>query len=74
MTTVFFLIIYLAIRSESWPESSLRINPDNVQQIGVALTSTYILPFEFASVLLFAALVGAVLIAKAQTSPDKEIE
>jgi hypothetical protein len=37
---------------------------DNVQTIGIALTTTYSLPFEFSSVLLLAALVGAILIAK----------
>jgi NADH:ubiquinone oxidoreductase subunit 6 (subunit J) len=60
-----FLTIYLALRSESWPvNNSAPMLADNVQTIGIALTTTYSLPFEFSSVLLLAALVGAILIAK----------
>jgi NADH:ubiquinone oxidoreductase subunit 6 (subunit J) len=70
VAAVFFLIIYCALRSESWPVSSLRMNPENVKQIGVALMTTYALPFEFASVLLLAALMGAILLAKAEPKED----
>ncbi len=70
VAAVFFLVIYCALRSESWPVSSLRMNPENVKQIGVALLTTYALPFEFASVLLLAALMGAILLAKAEAPED----
>jgi NADH:ubiquinone oxidoreductase subunit 6 (subunit J) len=60
-----FFTIYCALRSESWPLSSEAVSPD-VQTIGMALTTTYSLPFEFASVLLLAALVGAIMLAKAE--------
>lgn len=60
-----FFTIYCALRSESWPVSSEPMSPD-VQTIGMALTTTYALPFEFASVLLLAALVGAIMLAKAE--------
>lgn len=60
-----FFTIYCALRSESWPLSSEPMSPD-VQTIGMALTTTYALPFEFASVLLLAALVGAIMLAKAE--------
>ncbi len=65
VATLFFLTIYLALRSESWPVSSLHMSSDNVQQLGISLLTTYALPFEFASVLLLAALMGAILLAKA---------
>ena len=73
----FYMLIYLALRSESWPVSSLQMNVNNVKQIGISLMTTYILPFEFASVLLFAALMGAILIAKAEPKvalADKDME
>lgn len=72
VTAIFFLVIYMALRSESWPISSLSMRPDNVQQIGMALLTTYALPFEFASVLLLAALMGAILLAKGsrKENPD----
>jgi len=66
VAALFFLVIYCALRSESWPISSLRMDPENVKLIGIALTTTYALPFEFASVLLLAALMGAILLAKAE--------
>jgi NADH:ubiquinone oxidoreductase subunit 6 (subunit J) len=61
-----FFTIYLALRSESWPISSGAVSADNVQTIGLALVTSYSLPFEFASVLLLAALMGAILLAKVE--------
>ena len=40
----------------------------NTEQIGAALFTTYLLPFEIASVLLLAALVGCVVLARKSTS------
>lgn len=75
VAAVFFLLIYIALRSESWPVSSLQMSADNVKLIGVSLMTTYILPFEFASLLLLAALMGAILIAKAEPKQDiKKLE
>jgi NADH:ubiquinone oxidoreductase subunit 6 (subunit J) len=61
-----FFTIYTAIRSESWIASGEQVSPDNVRVLGTALTTTYSLPFEFASVLLLAALIGAIMLAKAE--------
>ena len=48
-----------------YPLPPLAANSDPIGDLGVALVSTeaYILPFELASVLLFAALIGAVVVA-----------
>jgi NAD(P)H-quinone oxidoreductase subunit 6 len=74
LTAVFlFVTIYLAIRSEGWPVSTEMVNPNNTAVLGTALMTRYALPFEFASVLLLAALMGAVMLAKAepnQAGPD----
>jgi NAD(P)H-quinone oxidoreductase subunit 6 len=69
---VFFGTIYMAIRSEYWPVKTDIPNLANVEVIGAALTGTYALPFEFASVLLLAALMGAVMLAKNE-SPEPDI-
>lgn len=70
-----FLTIYLSLRSVSWIENSEPMEPNNVEVIGRALTTTYALPFEFASVLLLAAMVGAVMLAKAERrGADDEME
>lgn len=68
-----FFTIYCALRSESWPLSNEAVSPD-VQTIGMALTTTYALPFEFASVLLLAALVGAIMLAKAERAITEKEE
>jgi len=60
-----FFTIYSAVRSEPWVSASEPVAPDNVKVLGEALTTTYSLPFEFASVLLLAALIGAIMLAKA---------
>jgi hypothetical protein len=65
------LTIYLALRSETWPINNLETpDLDNILTIGNALTTVYSLPFEFASVLLLTALIGAILLAKSDTPPN----
>lgn len=61
-----FITIYLALRSEPWPVSQEVPSGDNVLAIGNHLLTTYSLPFEFASVLLLVALIGAIMLAKAE--------
>jgi NAD(P)H-quinone oxidoreductase subunit 6 len=68
-----FFTIYCAFRSESWPINNEAVSAD-VQTIGLALTTTYALPFEFASILLLAALVGAVMLAKAEPPVTETID
>ena len=64
----FFLTIYMALRSEPWAAATTeQVNVGkNVAILGRALTTDYALAFEFASVLLLAALVGAIALAKAE--------
>lgn len=70
-----FVTIYASVRSEHWPISDETMNPNNVAQLGEALTTTYSIPFEFASVLLLAALMGAIMLAKAEpATKTKESE
>lgn len=67
-----FATIYIAIRSEHWVKSDQSVGPDNLEIIGNALTTDYSLPFEFASVLLLAALIGSIMLAKAEPVDQKE--
>ena len=64
-----FMTIYLSVRPENWTLSSEPLDMNNVQVLGRALTTDYSLPFEFASVLLLAALIGAVMLSKAEKPP-----
>lgn len=67
-----FMTIYEACRSETFPVISQAVSPNNVQVLGKALTTTYSLPFEFASLLLLAALMGSIMLAKAEPSGSSD--
>ena len=45
-----------------------------VKTLGQVLLNEYLVPFEFASILLLAAMIGAVLIAKKDSSPKPELK
>jgi NADH:ubiquinone oxidoreductase subunit 6 (subunit J) len=40
------------------------LSPENVEQIGRALYTDYLIPFELASFLLLVAMIGAIILAK----------
>ena len=42
----------------------------NSEQVGTALYTAYLLPFEIASILLLVAIVGAVVLSKKRTQPE----
>lgn len=66
-----FLVLYLCILSEGWSSTSQATAEDALTILGKNLLTWYALPFEFASVLLLVALIGAVMLAKADHfSPD----
>jgi NADH:ubiquinone oxidoreductase subunit 6 (chain J) len=69
---VSFITIYIAVRSENWSVNSEAMDPNNVAVLGTALTTVYSLPFEFASVLLLAALIGAIMLAKSEPKVTEE--
>ena len=62
---LFAALVYVLIKV-NWPVVEAAAPPDGIQRLGQALISPneYVLPFEVASVLLLAALVGAVVIAR----------
>ncbi len=66
-----FITIYSALSGEThWPLSTEPMPSDCVKTLGEALTTTYSIPFEFASVLLLAALMGAIMLAKNERKGD----
>jgi NADH:ubiquinone oxidoreductase subunit 6 (subunit J) len=52
------------VYSVDWPVKLLTVPEDPISILGQELLSTYVVPFEIASVLLLAALVGAILIGR----------
>lgn len=75
MSVSMFMVIYLSLRSQNWPlippqGNFPNLDQNNLQELGRALMTTYSLPFEFASVLLLAALMGAVMLAKSDAADN----
>lgn len=63
-----FVTLYSALIGENhWPLSDQAVSPDAVKVLGEALVTNYSIPFEFSSVLLLAALMGAVMLAKGES-------
>jgi len=59
-----FGVLGWVVYSVNWPISSAVIPEDTITILGEELLTTYVVPFEIASVLLLAALVGAILIGR----------
>lgn len=56
--------VYLGVYQLDFGEKAERLHEKNTEQIGVALYSHYIIPFEITAVILLVALVGAIILAK----------
>lgn len=61
---VFAAMVYLGVYDLQLGEQATTLHENNTEQIGIALYSEYIIPFELTSVLLLVALVGAIVLAK----------
>ena len=63
---ILFVTMYMALRSEGWGQNSVvQVQHNDVIVIGEKLLKDYALPFEFASILLLVAMIGSVMLAKA---------
>ncbi|MBI3536075.1 MAG: NADH-quinone oxidoreductase subunit J [Chloroflexi bacterium] len=60
---LFGILFFIAVGTH-WPVKEFAVNTDLVPKLGVELMTTYVLPFEVASLLLLAALIGAIVIAR----------
>ncbi len=76
------VVLIAAIAEAAWfgqwrplqPEGATAIAGSNAQQIGEAFLTTHLLPFEIASIVLLVALIGAVVIARLDPTPQEEPE
>nr|WP_295974297.1 NADH-quinone oxidoreductase subunit J [uncultured Bacillus sp.] len=60
----FGIVVYLGIYNLGFTGGEQELHINNTEQIGMALYTKYIIPFELASVVLLVALVGAIILAK----------
>ncbi|HEX7975165.1 MAG TPA: NADH-quinone oxidoreductase subunit J [Anaerolineales bacterium] len=65
LAVVIFVALVAMLTSVPWPANPPSVGGDTVKALGVALVdpNQYALPFEVASVLLLAALIGSIVIA-----------
>jgi NADH-quinone oxidoreductase subunit J len=59
-----FLVLGWIVFKVNWPVVQQMVPEDSITILGQDLLSTYVIPFEIASVLLLAALVGAIIIGR----------
>jgi NADH-quinone oxidoreductase subunit J len=67
----FALAMYIGIYDFNIPQVPTELHVENTRQIGEALYSKWVIPFELTSVLLLVALVGSIILAKKE---DKEAD
>ncbi|MCL4393857.1 MAG: NADH-quinone oxidoreductase subunit J [Chloroflexi bacterium] len=59
-----FAVIFFVAITTNWPVVQAPVSADLIPKIGTELVGQYVLPFEAASLLLLAALIGAIVIAR----------
>jgi len=68
---VMFLFLFITVANSLWIKGIVAVGPSNtdvgVDAVSKALLQPYVFPFELASVVLLAVLVGAIVIAKEDT-------
>ncbi len=60
----FFVLLAIGILSYPWAHAAPNLPALSLKELGQSLVTVYVLPFEFISLILLAALVGAIIIAK----------
>ena len=69
-----FLFLFITVANSVWIKNAVNLEPNKsgvgVEAVSAALLQPYVFPFELASVILLAVLVGAVVIAKEDPQED----
>ena len=73
VTVVTLFILLRVVPFFNYPVQDAAVPIDIVEQLGLALVGDFVLPFEVASVLLLAALIGAIYIAR-ERRKGEEVE
>lgn len=60
----FAFAVYIGISGLDITPQASTLHENNVEQVGIALYTKYIIPFELTSVVLLVALIGAIVLAK----------
>jgi len=71
---VLFGVLGWLVYNANWPVIESAVPEEPITLMGVELLSTYVVPFEIASVLLLAALVGSILIGRERDQESRSAE
>jgi len=63
-----FFIVNVTTRSNVWDRATEALPADNIMVIGKLLMTQFMLPFEVVSVLLLAAMIGAIVLARKESA------
>ncbi len=66
--------LFRLVYNASWPVVEGAVPQDPITLMGQELLTTYVVPFEIASVLLLAALVGSILIGREKDQESRSAE
>lgn len=66
--------VYLGIYDLNFEAVPNTLHENNTEQIGIALYSEYIIPFELTSVILLVALIGAIVLARKDDEKEEDKE
>ncbi len=72
MAAAVLLVMFVAVKGVFDPKASLQVEMGSAASIGTALFTRFLLPFEIASVLLLAAIIGVVTLLKRENNPKPE--
>ena len=61
---ILFVLFLKMISHNPWAQTSLHEKILSLQELGQSLMTTYVFPFEFMSLILLAAMIGAIVIGK----------
>ncbi len=64
LAVLLFAILFVIAVGTNWPLGQTLDTSNLIPKIGAELVTTYVLPFEVASLVLLAALIGAIVIAR----------
>ncbi|MBN6885058.1 NADH-quinone oxidoreductase subunit J [Cytobacillus horneckiae] len=70
----FGLVFYLGIYNVEFTQEATTLHENNTEQIGLAIYSKYVIPFELTSVILLVALIGAIILAKRDDREEADKE
>jgi NADH-quinone oxidoreductase subunit J len=70
----FGAVFYIGIYNLDFGGTPAALHENNPEQIGIALFSDYVIPFELMSVLLLVAFVGAIVLSKKDEEKEAEKE